>query len=476
METFPIRMDEERTLEELLAFLKIVRSAAEGDGHYKIVSITKEVHSYLDPLAVLGSIYQAEDLHCYMERWDEDSALAAAESVVSAEFSGASRFADAQAWAEDVLEHTIAAGDIELEEAGPRFFSAFSFADEVEPGAVFAPATLFIPHWLIVRKQGRTYAIAHTRVDADSEVEHKAQRLWDAHARFSELTSNASGESQQAAAQPTQTPVEVGDVGDFECSVSTALGAIEAGEYEKIVLSRAVDITLDRPLEATEALHRLRERFPSCTAFSFSNSSNQSFIGATPERLMQLANGELSTEAIAGSIARGKTAQEDAEYAGKLMNSEKDLREHQAVIASITNRLADIGIKEPRTAARPRLLQLANVQHLYTPIIADAGTQCHPLQIVATLHPTPAVGGKPREKAVPAIRNLENFDRGLYAGVLGWFDHWGRAEFVVCIRCALLEDNRARLYAGAGIVAGSQPKREREETDWKLQAMLQTVC
>ena len=177
METFAVSMDEERTLDELIGFLKIIQHAAQSDGHYKIVSISKEVSRQADPLAVLGSIYQSEDLHCYMERRDDDCAMAAAEAVVSAEFSGPERFADAQAWTEEVLEHTIAAGDIELAEAGPRFFAAFSFADTVEPGAVFAPATVFLPHWLIVRKQSRMFAIAHTRIDPDCDIEQKAQRL-----------------------------------------------------------------------------------------------------------------------------------------------------------------------------------------------------------------------------------------------------------------------------------------------------------
>lgn len=476
METFSIRMDEERTLDELVAFLKVVRSAAEGDGHYKIVSISKEVHAHVDPLMVLGSIYEDDALHAYMERWDEGGALAAAEAVISAEFHGPRRFAEAQAWAENVLEHTIAAGEIEELEAGPRFMAAFSFADEAEAGAVFAPATLFLPHWLIVRKQGRLFAIAHTRVDADSDIEPKALRLWHAHSRFRELTTHEAATAALPAAPQQLCPMEVGDVGDFERSVTKALEAIRQGRYEKIVLSRALDITLERPLAAVESLHKLRERFPSCTAFSFSNSGCQSFIGASPERLLRITEHQIFTEAIAGSRPRGKTAQEDAQLANALLQSEKDLREHQAVIASIHTRLKELGVNELPAATRPRLLQLANVQHLHTPVSAPFPQGIHPLQAVAALHPTPAVGGKPREQAVPAIRELENFDRGLYAGALGWFDHRGRAEFVVCIRAALLLGTRARLYAGAGIVEGSTPLLEKQETEWKLQAMLQTVC
>jgi menaquinone-specific isochorismate synthase len=141
---------------------------------------------------------------------------------------------------------------------------------------------------------------------------------------------------------------------------------------------------------------------------------------------------------------------------------------------SILRRLAKLGIEGVADAA-PKLLQLANVQHLHTPIQAKIVEQVHLLDVLEKLHPTPAVGGTPRELAVPRIPELEQFDRGLFAGVVGWFNHLNEGEMVVGIRSALIDGERAKLYAGAGIVAGSDPEKETRETELKLRALLDVL-
>jgi menaquinone-specific isochorismate synthase len=182
----------------------------------------------------------------------------------------------------------------------------------------------------------------------------------------------------------------------------------------------------------------------------------------------------LSTSVLAGSAPRGRTASEDAALAGQLLRSEKDRREHRLVLESIERRLAPLGLKlafEPQ----PQVLALANVQHLHTPVTAPWPSDARLLDVVSRLHPTPAVGGKPREAAVPCIRKLETCDRGLYAGALGWIDARGEGEFVVGIRSALVDGARARVFAGVGIVAGSDPGREQAETEWKFRALLDAL-
>jgi menaquinone-specific isochorismate synthase len=182
----------------------------------------------------------------------------------------------------------------------------------------------------------------------------------------------------------------------------------------------------------------------------------------------------LLTEAIAGSAPRGQTASEDAKHARALLESVKDLREHICVRDSILRRLEKVGV-EGKAEANPQLLLLANVQHLRTRIEAEVGEAVHLLDILPEMHPTPAVGGSPREAAVPSIADLEQIDRGLYAGVIGWFNHLNEGEMVVGIRSALIEGKRARLYAGAGIVEGSDPNKERRETEMKLRALLDVL-
>jgi menaquinone-specific isochorismate synthase len=221
-------------------------------------------------------------------------------------------------------------------------------------------------------------------------------------------------------------------------------------------------------------LNGLRQRFSDCYSFSFANGRGQSFIGASPERLVRVSKGVMETEALAGSIKRGAGASEDAALAAALLSSEKDLREQREVLDDMVARLNPLGL-ELEFPTKPGLRRLANVQHLHTPVRAALPETVRLMDVLAALHPTPAVGGSPRGEAVAAIRRLEGFPRGLYTGALGWLNCRGGGEFFVGIRSALIEGARARVYAGAGIVAGSTPEKEFAETELKFKAMLDAL-
>jgi menaquinone-specific isochorismate synthase len=182
----------------------------------------------------------------------------------------------------------------------------------------------------------------------------------------------------------------------------------------------------------------------------------------------------MHTEALAGSAPRGASASEDAAFARALLQSEKDLREHRLVFDSIVRRIADLGLKLEH-ADHPRVLGLANVQHLHLPVSAALPAGVHILDLVTRLHPTPAVGGSPREPAVAAITRLEPCHRGLYAGPHGWVDHRGGGEFFVGIRSALIDGHTAVVHAGAGIVAGSGAENEFAETELKFKALIEAL-
>jgi menaquinone-specific isochorismate synthase len=274
-------------------------------------------------------------------------------------------------------------------------------------------------------------------------------------------------------ARATKTGYAVREVGGddhYRNAVTRALELMAEHAFEKIVLARAKELQAPGPFHPLRALNGLRERYADCFAFSVANGHGQSFIGASPERLLRVREGRLTTEALAGSVRRGGSASEDAALGGALLNDEKELREHRLVIESIGRRLAPLGIR-PEHTGRPALFRLANVQHLHTPVQAALPAGVRLLDVLARLHPTPAVGGTPREAAVPHIRALEGFPRGLYAGALGWIDAQGGGEFFVGLRSALIDGATARLYAGAGIVAGSSPEKEFAETELKFQAM-----
>lgn len=473
MQIIPSSMLPERDEGALRSFLEGCREAARAKGHFQIASISLAV-KHIAPLAVLESIYEPEELHFYIERAADEEALAGAEAVVQAQFDGANRFAAVKAFAEEILDNTIAVGDLSEPFTGPHFFTAFTFDDSVAEDAAFPAATVFLPRWQVSRSKGKYGAVANLRIDPDTDVDVLVARVWGAYSKFGAFDyADESVPVVPATEAKERSRTELAP-DHYPAAVEAALGEIRSGAYEKIVLARALELKADRAWQPLTALNRLRERFGGCFTFSFSGGAKGSFIGATPERLLQIRNGHLLTEAIAGSAPRGTTAGEDAKFARGLLESEKDQHEHAYVRDSIIRRLAKIGV-EAKAEGSPRLLPLANVQHLRTPISAEVGDSVHLLDMLADMHPTPAVGGTPREAAVPRIAALEQLDRGLYSGVVGWFNHLNEGEMVVGIRSALIQGDTARLYAGAGIVEGSDPEKEMRETEMKLHALLDVL-
>lgn len=473
MQIIPSSILPERDEGALRQFLEGCREAAQAKGHFQIASISLAV-KHIAPLAVLQSIYEPKELHCYIERASDDEAVAAAEAVVQAQFNGPDRFAQVKAFAEEILENTITVGDLKEAFTGPHFFTAFTFDDSVPEGAAFPAATVFLPRWQVSRSNGKYGAVANLKIEADTDIDSLVMRVWGAYRKFGAFDYLPDLAQGDTSAQPkVETRRELApDV--YPAAVTRVLESIKQGAYEKIVLARGIELEADRPWQPLDTLNRLRERFAGCFTFSFSGDNASSFIGATPERLLQIRNGRLLTEAIAGSAPRGQTAGEDAKYACALLESEKDLHEHICVRDSILRRLEKVGVVG-QAEANPQLLLLANVQHLRTRIEAEVGESVHLLDILLEMHPTPAVGGSPREKAVPCIADLEQIERGLYAGVVGWFNHLNEGEMIVGIRSALIEGKFARLYAGAGIVEGSDPEKEMRETEMKLRALLDVL-
>ncbi|HTB81637.1 MAG TPA: isochorismate synthase [Opitutaceae bacterium] len=466
MTILPINPADNATPAGLRTFLAGCREAALARGRPQLVSISIEVDA-LDPLAVLESIFEPTELHFYCERPAQGFALAGAEAVVSAEAAGPDRFAAAQRFIDETLAHTLAVGDQAAPFAGPHFFMAFAFADEVVPGEPFPAARVFVPRWQVARAGERTVAVANLLVAPEADLDALTEKVWRAHAKFHAFDYAAPDFS---AATAGAQKVSVVEPGDYPTAVRRGLECIAAGELQKIVLARAKDLAATQPLHPLRVLNGLRQLFADCYAFSVANGRGQSFIGASPERLLRVRENALLTEALAGSVRRGATASDDAALASALLHSDKDRREHRLVLDSIVRRLSPLGLKL-EFAEKPGLLRLANVQHLHTPVRAVLPAGVRLLDALARLHPTPAVGGSPRERAMARLREFEGFSRGLYAGALGWLDARGDGEFFVGLRSALIDGAGARLYAGAGIVAGSSPEKEFAETELKFKAM-----
>jgi menaquinone-specific isochorismate synthase len=452
----------------LRAFLGQCADAARAAGRPQLVSISVTVES-LDPLAVLESIFEAGEVHFYAERPAQGFAVAGAEAVLDFTADGPGRFAEAKAFIERTLANTIAVGPVAENFGGPHFFLAAGFGETAAPDLPFPALRLFVPRWQVSRMGDGSVAVANLPITADAPLDLLTAKVWKAHAKFRAFDYSAARRSSRPSA-PRKVE-EVGGAGWYQRAVREALSGIARGDYEKIVLARAQRLTTTEEFHPLGVLNHLRQHYPECYAFSVGNGRGHSFIGATPERLVRVAGGRMHTEALAGSAPRGRSASEDAGFARALLHDDKELREHRHVVDAIAGRLAGLGVQLEH-GAQPRLLGLANVQHLHTPISATLPGGVHILDLVERLHPTPAVGGAPRDPAMAAIGRMEGFPRGLYAGPVGWVDHRGDGEFFVGLRSALISGRTATAYAGAGIVAGSDPEKEFAETELKFQALI----
>jgi menaquinone-specific isochorismate synthase len=251
--------------------------------------------------------------------------------------------------------------------------------------------------------------------------------------------------------------------------VSQAKEDIDEGKLEKVVLARRVEAKLlNQPCQKNLAIY-FRDRFPGCYNFIYKNNKSI-FFGATPELLVRFRAGKIEIDALAGSISRGNNSSEDVEFESELLKSEKDLSEHKFVVDYITKALGEtidnlqigeIGVKK-----------LNNIQHLLTKIEGELPFDIQIFNILKELHPTPAVCGTPKDDSALFIKKKEEHQRGLYSGIIGWFNYNFEGEFIVAIRSGLITSNKLFAYAGSGIVRDSDPEKEWQETELKLSPIL----
>jgi isochorismate synthase len=341
----------------------------------------------------------------------------------------------------------------------------------------FAPARFTAPQMLLWSRGNETFlaAIAGDGPGAAAQVAGKL-----AEARASISTAPALQEAAQAGeaipAFVAQTDPAVAWT-RWKALVLEALDSIRAGSISKVVVARAIDLALTSPVDARRLARRLAARFPTCRTFllrgqgsaSFQDAASAqgsaSFIGATPETFLSLSSSRFVTEALAGSAPPG--------HGGSLLKSNKDLREHGWVVDHLLTGLQPLTARLD-TVAPPTVRSLPNVEHLASRVSGQLRPEVGLAELVAALHPTPAVGGVPAAAAQHFLRTREELDRGLYAGLLGAIGE-GRAELVVALRSALVRGRSARLFVGAGIVEGSTPDGEWQETQLKARALLSAL-
>jgi salicylate biosynthesis isochorismate synthase len=266
----------------------------------------------------------------------------------------------------------------------------------------------------------------------------------------------------------------VPSVADWRTAVGEAVDAIEADHLRKVVLSRSVIVRSDSAPRGFDLVHYLETTYPRCFGFGWQTGS-ATFVGASPELLVRSIGGAVASNPLAGSAPRGEGEEEDRALAEGLMRSPKDRIEHRLVVDDVVARLGPF-VGEVAVPDGPSLKRMATVQHLSTPVSGTLISPTPVLELVDALHPTPAVGGTPRALATSFIDKVEGFDRGWYTGGIGWVDGAGDGEFAIALRCGLIEGTEAHIFAGAGIVADSDPEAELLETRLKLRPLLELLA
>jgi menaquinone-specific isochorismate synthase len=359
--------------------------------------------------------------------------------------AGTDRFTAGEKWLRELFDGAEVTDEVEVPGSGPVAFGSFTF-DPVSDGSV-----LVVPAALIGRRDGRAWLTTIT-----------------------DASGRAGGRPGPAAA-PARVPVTAPEVvrwsdgsltaPQWQHAVAAAVARIRAGELRKVVLARDLHAVASAPLDVRMLLTRLTARSPGSYAFACAG-----LAGATPELLVRREGRTVSSLVLAGTVARGGTPAEDRALSNTLLTSAKDAEEHLYAVESVREVLAPLC---DRLAAvpEPALLRLPDVQHLATPVRGALARDTSSLALAAALHPTAAVCGTPTETAMELIRELEGMDRGRYAGPVGWVDDRGNGEWGIALRCAELAGPCARLFAGCGIVADSNPAAELAEAQAKFRPM-----
>ncbi len=362
--------------------------------------------------------------------------------------------------------------------AAPRLFGGFAFRGDFVPDnvwAAFHPAHFVLPHYQFVQQEAETWLTINALLAPGDDPAETLQQLSEALA-LQEATLRA------AEARPDDSPElpEVLSVG-FPLSLESwreiirdARAEIEAGNLKKVVLSRICEARFAGRVDVDSALDYLGRWYADCYRFLFEPRPYHALFGATPELLARVDGATVTTMAMAGSIGRSDDPREDAALGQKLIHSAKDRREHEFVVVSLLQRLA-LATSGLDISPQPGLYRLHNIQHLYTPVRGKLIRPDGVLPVVELLHPTPAMGGSPREAAMAYIQRKEPFTRGWYSGPIGWIDQQLDGAFAVAIRSAVAQERRAWLYAGAGIVDESNAEREWQETALKFEPMLRAL-
>jgi isochorismate synthase len=422
-----------------------------------------------DPVAFFASAGKGES-RTFWQQPERGIALVGIGEAAVLAGAGDRRFRQVGASFSTNVNGSVAAAAPGASAHGPLALGGFAFDPKRSGGdewKAFPDGLMVVPKALLrLAPDGAALTVA-VPVTPEADVAATAAAAREAAAR-----SSRSAEFAPVCIEPPQPLLrrDVPPPAEWKREVARAAADVRAGRLDKVVLARTERVLVAGEIDVAATLLRMRAANPSASLFAVARNGSV-FLGASPETLIRLRDGAFETTPLAGSIARGSTPDEDSLLARRLLRSAKDRHEHEVVVGAILQVLDPVSAEVAADPAAPRVVAHRTVQHLATPIHGRARSGMTVLDLVDRLHPTPAVGGYPTDAALAAIRTSEGFDRGWYAGPIGWIGSNGDGEFAIGIRSALVAGNQAVLYAGCGIVGDSDPESEYAETLPKLRAI-----
>jgi menaquinone-specific isochorismate synthase len=388
------------------------------------VQAPESLVSLLPPQSPLSWVHRGDGLVA----WGE---------TVRFECAGVDRFETAERWWSEVAGRSVVRDEVDMPGSGLVCFGSFGYADS--PGR----SVLVVPEVVVGRRGPTSWVTTISAGTLSSPPGLRPRRKFRAPAGAVFTDGAMSGAS-------------------WELAVEDAVRRIRAGHLDKVVLARDLIAELDEPLDVRAPLAWLAERYPSCWTFNVDG-----LFGATPEMLVRRERGLVTSRVLAGTIRRTGDDASDLALAATLARSSKDLEEHEFAVRSVADALAPYS-SSMNVPESPFVLHLPNVMHLATDVTGVLDGRASSLALAAALHPSAAVGGTPTREAVALIAELEQMDRGRYAGPVGWMDSDGDGEWVIALRSAEYDGRRVRLFAGCGIVADSNPASELAEAAAKF--------
>ncbi len=436
-----------------------------------LASVTERLAGAHDPSAVVvASRAPGQPWYCLEQPARDSTADAGLGAALVLEAAGGDRFKVLERRWRVLSERALADSPDAPPGVGLVAMAGFAFADDGAASPAwrgFAAASLTVPAVCLTRRGSSTWITCNVLVEHDEP---------DLDALMERSIRAVTGLKERRL--PMLDPAPVGHFSvhspmppaHYEEAVARAVERIRAGQLEKVVLAREVQVQAPQPHDPGAVFDVLRGGFPECFVYAVGRG-DATFIGATPELLVRRDGMRASTVALAGSMRRSADPAVDDHLGESLLRSDKNRHENHVVADRIAKALAPYSVWVT-VAPEPVVIKVANIQHLAAPIRAQLADAVGALTLAGALHPTPAVGGEPDAVAKRMIPALEGLDRGWYAGTVGWTDTNGDGEFCVTLRCALLRGALASCYAGCGIMADSEPATELAETEVKLQALL----